>query len=482
MSQDNPDSKKPGVVYESPTVEVEGRPLGEVFERERTILEVLDGPEKGMKLSFDKRVMRMGSDPLNDLVLTDRTVSRRHCELLRQGSQLKLIDLGSTNGTFLNDLKIGEIFLSPQTVFRVGRTHIRYTLEVNAEPITRSTATRYGNIIGRSPGLRDVFSILDKVAPSELSVVIEGETGTGKELIARAIHEHSRRAARPIVVFDCSAFPATLLESELFGHEKGAFSGATYTHRGVFERADGGTIFFDELAEMDSEFQPKFLRVLETGEFRRVGGERTIRVDVRVVAATNRNLDEMIVDGRFRQDLFYRLAKVRFRLPPLRERREDVPLLVEFFLDQLARKQGHRATVTPDALATLQRYGWPGNIRELRNVVERAATMCTGAITASYLQRELNTNDQRSVSSAAEPSVMGDPNGTHAVLTAPIVGPSGDSVPLREAKDQLVSDFERQYLEHLLEKHNQNISAAAREAQVDRRHFYRLLKKYGLMK
>jgi transcriptional regulator with GAF, ATPase, and Fis domain len=309
--------------------------------------------------------------------------------------------------------------------------------------------------------------------------VVEGENGNGKELIARAVHDNSRRSSAPIVVFDCSAFPATLLESELFGHEKGAFSGATYTHKGVFERADGGTIFFDELAEMDMEFQPKFLRVLETGEFRRVGGERTIRVDARVVAATNRNLDEMVATGRFRQDLFYRLAKVRFKLPPLRERLEDIPLLAEFFLESLGANLGRQTMMTPQALEMLKRYHWPGNIRELRNVVERAATMCSGQITGTYMQNELGIGG----------AVVVDPERdighveTHAYLSAPILDSTGGAVvPLREAKDQLVSDFERQYLERLLEKHNQNISAAAREAKVDRRHFYRLLKKYDLMK
>ncbi len=470
------------VVYESPTVEVEGKPLGNLFEIEKCHLEVIEGAEKGTHLVFDKPTVRIGKDPLNDLVLNDPSVSRQHCELRMQNGHYKLIDLGSTNGTFLDDLKVGEIFLGHGTVFRAGQTLVRFRVEVEKEPITRTDATRYGDIIGRSAGLRDVFAIMDKVAPSELSVVIEGETGSGKELIARALHENSRRADRPLVVFDCSAFPATLLESELFGHEKGAFSGASYQHKGVFERADGGTIFFDELAEMDVEFQPKFLRVLETGEFRRVGGERTIRVDVRVVAATNRNLDEMIVDGGFRRDLFYRLAKVRFKLPPLRERHEDIELLVDFFLDLLAPSLGERAIMTPDGMQALREYSWPGNIRELRNVIERAATMCGGRISGDYLRRELGlTEAVRPLGPAAPPHHS--PGGTHAVLTAPIIGLDGDAaVPLREAKDQLVSDFEKQYLEHLLGKHKMNISAAAREAQVDRRHFYRLLKKYDLMK
>jgi DNA-binding NtrC family response regulator len=250
----------------------------------------------------------------------------------------------------------------------------------------------------------------------------------------------------------------------------------------VFERANGGTIFFDELAEMDVEFQPKFLRVLETGEFRRVGGERTIKVDVRVVAATNRRLDEMIALGTFRRDLFYRLAKVRFRLPPLRERREDVALLAEFFLDQIAPQLGSRPTITAQAVEALQQHAWPGNIREMRNVIERAATMCSGHITADYLRRELGQEEAAEAAEVEEAAAPWVSQGGQTLLRAPQVSAQGDSMPLREAKDQLVSDFERQYLEQLLEKHAQNVSAAAREAQVDRRHFYRLLKKYDLMK
>ncbi len=376
----------PPVVHESPTVEVEGLPLGDVFETEQWKLEVLDGAQQGTILEMKKRVLRIGSDPLNDLVLTDRTVSRQHCELLHQAGQCKLVDLGSTNGTFLNELKVGEIYLSHGTIFRVGKTRVRFTVVLLAEPVVRPETDRYGDIIGSSPGLRDVFAIMDKVAPTDLSVVIEGETGTGKELIARAIHQNSRRADKSLVVFDCSAFPATLLESELFGHEKGAFSGATYTHRGVFERANGGTIFFDELAEMDVEFQPKFLRVLETGEFRRVGGERTLKVDVRVVAATNRKLDEMIAKGTFRRDLFYRLAKVRFRLPPLRERHEDIPLLIRHLLDQACKESNQtRPKVSGQAVALLLQHPWPGNIRQLENLVRGALLMSDGDIEAELI-------------------------------------------------------------------------------------------------
>ncbi len=465
-----------GTHYEHPTVEIAGQPLGEALEVQSFRVEVLDGEEAGQRIEVDKPVFLIGTDPLCDLVLPDRTASRRHCELRVEGEVLRLVDRGSTNGTWLDGRRVMEVTLEQSTTLRAGSTHLRVSLERELQALPRDR-TRYGNIVGTSPALRDVFAILDKVAPTDLALVIEGETGTGKELIVRAIHEASRRARRPLEVFDCSAFPGTLLESELFGHEKGSFSGASYTHKGVFERADGGTVFLDELGEMDIEFQAKFLRALELGEIRRVGGERTQRVDVRVVAATHRNLEELIQQGRFRQDLFYRLAKVRFRLPPLRERLEDIPLLCDFFLDQLAPALGSRPTITPGALAVMQSYAWPGNIRELRNIVERAATLCEGVIHTEYIAAELGVEPPHpSRGVAAEPAEP-PPTFRHTLES-----PEGDLLPLREAKDQLVSEFERHYLERLLEKHQQNISAAAREADVDRRHFYRLLKKYGLMK
>jgi two-component system response regulator HydG len=305
------------------------------------------------------------------------------------------------------------------------------------------------------------------VGPSELSVVIEGETGTGKELAARAIHNFSRRSKGPLVIFDCSAFPESLLESELFGHEKGAFSGAIRTHRGVFERAEGGTVFFDELGEMSPNLQPKFLRALESGEVRRVGGERTIKTDVRVVAATNRNLASMVEDGSFRQDLFYRLAKVTLNLPTLRDRIDDLVPLTDHFLKQITGSQPHLAHVrgfSEAALSVMTDYDWPGNVRELRNVVERSVTFCeTDLVQPKDLPQDLQARLGRSVRQT----------GLSTTQIRPGTG-------LKEAKEQMVSDFERDYLVSLLERHNMNISRVAREAGIDRRHVYRLMKKYEI--
>lgn len=480
------------VEYHRPTVEVEGQPLSEGFPVQKILIEVLDGDDKGFSETFEKPVVRIGADPLSDIILSDPTVSRMHAEIRRRGEGLELIDLDSTNGTFIDGMEVGSVAISPGAIFQVGRTKMRLSTKTEQVKIEVTDRTRYGNIIGQSPALREIFSILDRVAPSELSVVIEGETGTGKELIAAAIHDNSQRSGEPFVVFDCSAFPATLLESELFGHEKGAFSGASNRHRGVFERADGGTIFFDELGEMDIEFQAKFLRVLETGDVRRVGGESTFNVDVRVVAATNRNLEELVDEKLFRQDLFYRLAKVRFNLPPLRARVEDIPLLAEHFLDTMTGDDSARPLLTDDAVKTLQLFDWPGNIRQLRNVVEKAMAMCSGAITADYLQNELGNRGrlqqiqptpqaqmvtpENPVASTAHPTSQAT-----TVLTALLEDDEGSAIPFRDAKDALIADFEKTYLTRLIERNEGNISQAAREAEVDRRHLYRLLKKHDLM-
>ena len=267
------------VEQQRPTVEVDGLPLSEGFPIRKITLRVTNGQDAGREVVSDRPTLRLGADPLCDFVLSDPTVSRNHAEVRMRGGNYVLVDLNSTNGTFISDERVSQHQLTDGQTFRLGRTEL--ILEVRTEKVAIRTTqrTQYDNIIGQSQALREIFSILDRVSPSELSVVIEGETGSGKELIARAIHDHSTRSDGPFVVFDCSAFPPSLLESELFGHEKGAFTGAVGRHVGVFERADGGTLFFDELGELDLEFQAKFLRVLETGQLRRVGGEKVIEVE-----------------------------------------------------------------------------------------------------------------------------------------------------------------------------------------------------------
>lgn len=521
MNQDetsSPEERGPfKTAVHRPTVEIGGaNPLSDGFPVNKLELRVIDGQDKNKALTSDQPVIRIGADVLCDLVLTDPTVSRNHAEVRQRGQTVQLVDMGSTNGTFLDDKRVEQAILRPGAVFKVGRTTMRMTLRTEKITISTTQDTHYHNIIGQSQALREIFSIMDRVAPSELSVVIEGETGSGKELIARAVHDHSRRKEKPFVVFDCSAFPPNLLESQLFGHEKGAFTGAIKRHRGVFERANGGTIFFDELGELDMEFQAKFLRVLESGEFRPVGSEKTISTDVRVVCATNRDLEDRIREGHFRSDLFYRLAQVRFRLPALRGRREDIPLLVQHFLEAQAERTGAVPAIDNDAYTVLQNYDWPGNIRELRNVIEKAVAMCAGGvITADYLRGEFRSSSrslyqpQAPSHTPAAPATQAPPlgNGGYTSPMIPTGGGGGFSssgqpsfvseagrihvntrmlrdddsiIPFKDAKDDLIASFEKEYIELLLERCDQNVSRAARVAQVDRRHFYRLLKKHDI--
>jgi two-component system response regulator HydG len=236
------------------------------------------------------------------------------------------------------------------------------------------------NLVGRSQPIRDVLSRVIKIAPTEATALITGESGTGKELVARAVHANSKRAHRPFVTVNCAAITETLLESELFGYARGAFTGAVSARKGLFEEADGGTFFFDEIAETTPAFQAKLLRAIQEGEIRRVGENKPIRVDVRVVAATNIDLSQAVADRRFRQDLYYRLNVVRFVLPPLRERREDIPLLLEFFLAKYTRKMGRRARLGEGVMDRLLGYAFPGNVRELENLVEQAVALCTNGV------------------------------------------------------------------------------------------------------
>ncbi len=447
------------------TVEVNVGAITETIQVEKCKLVVVDGPSTGLELIVAKNIVRIGANEKNDLLLQDNTVSRFHCEIRHIGDDYLLVDHDSTNGTYVGNLRVREAFLYPNCEMLVGNSLIRFVPLVEEIPVYPIKRSHYGSLIGGSPRMRDIYGLVDKVAPSELSVVVQGETGTGKELVARALHEHSRRSRRPLVIFDCSAFPENLLESELFGHEKGAFSGAIKTHRGVFERAEGGTIFFDEVGEMSLAVQPKFLRALENGEIRRVGGERTIRVDCRVLAATNRDLETMVEEGTFRQDLYYRLAKVRLTMPALRERTEDIRMLVEHFLGLLRERQ---PTLQPrgfsvDAIEAMQDYDWPGNVRELRNVVERSATFCEDELIAlgdlpADMQARLGRPPRRS----------------------PLVAEVELGTGLKEAKERMVALFERDYLLSLLEQHNMNISRVAREAGIDRRHVYRLMRKYDI--
>jgi DNA-binding NtrC family response regulator len=320
----------------------------------------------------------------------------------------------------------------------------------------------FDNIIGTSENIQKVFSVVSRVAPTDASVFISGESGTGKELIARAIHANSRRSGRAFMAINCAALPDHLLESELFGHEKGSFTGADNQRRGLLEVASGGTFFLDEISEMSMDLQAKLLRVIQERRIRRVGGEAEIPIDVRWVSATNRDPDQAVRDGNLRQDLLYRLNVVPVRLPPLRQRREDIPTLANHFLRRYGQEyERGNLRFSAEALRVLSDYHWPGNVRELQNVTERITSMCLPGqeITLEDMPEELS---------------MRPTNGTR-----PTIAYSAD-LPFHDAKNDAITHFEKEYLRDLLRRHSGNISQAARTAGIDRKTIHRMLAKYEL--
>ncbi len=335
----------------------------------------------------------------------------------------------------------------------------RRLLEENRRLREQLTETyRFENIVGRSRPMAQVFDLIKKVAASEANILVVGESGTGKELIARCIHANSHRAARAFVPVDCASLPEHLLESELFGHEKGAFTGAIATRRGLFEEANGGTSFLDEVGDIPLPLQAKLLRVLQERQVRRVGGNRFIDVDVRVISATHQNLAEMVQEGKFREDLYYRLNVISLPLPPLRDRPGDIPILAYHFLRKYAAQSGKEIKgISPETLELLEAYPWAGNVRELQNVMERAVVLAEAEM----------------INPVELPASLRLPQKAPAALVA-------DHLSLKKAKRQWLEAFEREYLVALLKKHQGNISQAAKTAGVDRKTIHRLIKRYRI--
>jgi two-component system, NtrC family, response regulator GlrR len=407
---------------------------------------VLVGPDKDKRFAARGTRATIGIQDSADVVLTDPSVSRFHCEIELRDDRIAIRDLGSTNGTFVNGVRVVDAFLGDADVLTLGRTRLRVDFGADHVEVPMSERERFATLVGRSPAMRAVFALLERAAASDSTVLLEGDTGTGKELAAQAIHSESARRDQPFVALDCGAIPPTLLESELFGHDKGAFTGAVSDRRGAFESAHGGTVFLDEIGELTTDLQPKLLRVLERREVRPLGSNRVVSVDVRIVAATNRNLRGEVNSGRFRADLFYRLAVLEIRMPALREHVEDLPLLVEDILLALGAAGSREADRirAPAFLDELGRHPWPGNVRELRNHVERCLAL-----------------------HPIGPVALAQPHGPPALDA---------SRPFRAARD----DFERAYFEDLLRRHAGNVSAAARAAGMDRPTLYRALWKHGL--
>src|SRR5215471_1015940 len=300
-------------------------------------LVVIKGTERGREYEISSDVIRAGKDDANDIVLKEETVSRVHFEIIRDAKGYLLRDLRSTNGTFLDGAEVREAYLRSGSVVTVGTVQLKFQPFEERIEILPSEKEALGELVGRSLRMREIYGLVERIAPTEATVLIEGETGTGKDMVARTIHDLSRRKDKPFIIVDCGAVSGTLIESELFGHEKGAFTGATTTRQGAFEAAHGGTIFLDELGELSLDLQPKLLRVLEQREIRRVGGNKTLKVDIRVIAATKQDLRKEVQKGKFREDLYFRLSVVPIRTPALRERKEDIPLIVRNFLAAMAK-------------------------------------------------------------------------------------------------------------------------------------------------
>jgi DNA-binding NtrC family response regulator len=433
----------------------DGRPGGLRIRRCR--LTVVAGPDAGLTRDFEAHVIRVGAQRGADLALTDGKVSRTHFEIRLDAQGYRVRDLESTNGTFVAGLRVNDVYVAPGASIYVGDSRLRFDPLDDSVEVALSSADRFGGLVGRSFVMRELFARLAAVAPTDATVLVTGETGTGKELVAEALHEHSPRRGGPFVVLDCGAIPANLMESEAFGHERGAFTGATAAHPGAFERAHGGTLFLDEIGELPLEMQPKLLRALERREVRRVGGAKMLQVNIRVVAATNRDLAVEVNKGRFREDLYYRLAVAHVAMPPLRERREDLPLLVDHILGGLpdGRERGPR----PETIELMKRHEWPGNVRELRNVLERAVLF-------RQPLREL--------------SVVAAAPGGVAAGAAELRVPVDPAVPFKVAKQDMIDEFERRYVRALLEAHGGNISAAARAAGIDRMSIHKILNRLGM--
>jgi DNA-binding NtrC family response regulator len=393
----------------------------------------------------------IGSDPTNDLVIDHKTVSRFHAEITVDDGGVHLTDTSSKNGTSVDGVRIERALLKDGSTLRLGAAVLRFQLGSEQNKLPLSTRQAFGRLSGGSIAMRHTIAFLERAAGSDATVLIEGETGTGKSVAAEAIHQDSVRKGQPFVIVDCGAIPANLLESELFGHERGAFTGADTRRIGAFEEADGGTLFLDEIGELPPDLQPKLLRALETKTFRRVGQNQYRNTDVRLIAATNRDLRAEVNASRFRADLYFRLAVVRVRMPALRERAEDLPTIAAEILSGLCASPAQvQHLLTPAFNANLQRAAWPGNVREMRNYLERCLVFEELLPTSDLLEVG---NDERAV----------DPHKAYGL-----------------ERERAIAGFERDYVKALLELHGGKVNQAATAAGLTRVHLYRLMRRHGL--
>jgi two-component system, NtrC family, nitrogen regulation response regulator GlnG len=412
-------------------------------------LVVVSGPDFGTELPLDAGTYRVGKGSGNELRLKDSSVSRTHLVLeVIDGGRIRLTDNQSTNGSFVNGTRFTSVEVGAGATVHIGQSDLRIMPKsARAPALPPSTSDHFGGLVGTSLAMRQSFAVLERVAAEDSDVLVQGETGTGKDLCAEALHAASRRAKGPFVICDLAGTAPSLFESELFGHVKGAFTGAQADRAGAFERAHGGTLFLDEVGELPAEVQPRLLRALERRQVKRVGANDYRTVDVRVIAATHKDLEEEVQQKRFRQDLYFRLAVVKVTLPPLRERPEDIGGLVDYILRGLQKPPSQLSDATR---ALLRDYSWPGNVRELRNIVERTV----------------------SLGGEAE---LPEETATKTMATGPAA-----ELPFKEAKERLLAAFERDYLADLLKRCEGNVAQAARESGIHRVHLHRLLKKHGI--
>jgi len=414
-------------------------------------LEVRSGPDAGVRARIESPRFLVGTGESADLVLHDPTVSREHLTLILDHDGLVLKDGASRNGTHIGGARIREIILTGDAVLTLGKTVIAVQLDSGLSDIAVTARLSFGGAYGASTPMRHIFAMLERAAATEVTVLLEGESGVGKEVLARALHDESSRREGPFVAVDCGAIPAGLIESELFGHTKGAFTGAGQDRTGLFGQADGGTIFLDEIGELPLEMQPRLLRVLEMREVRPVGAHETRKVDVRIVAATNRNLAEMCAEGTFRKDLFYRLSVARVVVPPLRDRVEDIETLATTFMRRALASEA--AEVAPEIMSMLRSHRWPGNVRELKNVIDRHALM--------------GVRDRKSLFDGEAPAGA---NVAHDLW----------SMPFHDARRTLLDDFERTYLTRALAASGGVVIRAAERAGIPRPTFYRMIDRLGM--
>ncbi|MEM6992623.1 MAG: sigma 54-interacting transcriptional regulator [Myxococcota bacterium] len=438
----------------------------------RVMLRVKSGPDKGAQITVSRSRITVGRSAVNDLVLTDTSISGTHVEIVLGESGIVLHDLDSTNGSWVNAIRIRSCYLEPGSVVKVGKTEIEL-LSADEVQVPISGQDHYGAMYGRSPAMREVFAVLERVAPTEMSVLIGGETGSGKELVARALHDESNRQEGPFVVLDCGSLPRELAEAAILGHKKGSFTGAVSDRAGCFEEASGGTLFLDEIGELPLDLQPKLLRVLDRREVQRIGESQVRNVDVRVVAATHRDLRMMVGQGQFREDLYFRLSVMQVDLPPLRDRGDDRIMLAEKFCDDFVRVMGGgvaKPQLSDAAREALLAEQFPGNVRQLKNIIQRAAHLCRAGIIEPSDLHIGRREEPRSVARSGEDA------------TETGFDPAQFERPFKEAKQTIVDTFERAYFGRLLGKTDGNLSRAAAEAGITRYYLRELLKRLGMHK